>query len=313
MNKKGEFDFVWIFAIIVGGLILFLAIYGAVKFGDTKTQQTNTEIARQLATLTDPMQAGFAEGTFGKIEFREETQIRNYCFNGEFGKNEISVATKPKLGSEEWTSQGGRISLYSKYIFSEELNQAEEFYIFSKPFEFPYKISDLIFLTTKKYCFIKSPEHISDEISSLNIPNIILDNCSSTDIRVCFGQGNNCDIKVYGACTSNCESKYDYGTVEKDGDDLKYIGSLIYGAIFAEKEIYNCNVQRLLERDGKIAKIFSEKADLMNSRDCNVNLQTEIILWNSFLENATEIDLISLYSTSKELNRKNDEKQCNLW
>jgi hypothetical protein len=313
MFKKGEFEFVWIFAIIVGGAILFLAIYGAVKFGDSAQYRTNTEIARQLATLTDPMQAGFADGRFGKIEFREETQIRNYCFDDGLGKNEIAVATKPKTGQKDWTLSGGRISLYNKYIFSEEINQADTFYIFSKPFEFPYKINDLIFLTTKDYCFLGAPYEIVNEVISLKMPNIIIDNCTSSAIRVCFGTGTNCDIKVYGACSSDCDSKYDYGTVEKKGQTLRYVGSLIYGAIFSEKQIYECNVQRLISRDREIASILSSKAERMNARDCNVDLSNSIIYWEQMLANVTASEIISLYPASKELNRNNDIKQCNLW
>jgi len=67
MKKRGQFNFVWLFAIIAGGAILVLAIYGATKAGDSQRFQTDTEIAKELAILTDPLQVGFAEGSFGKI------------------------------------------------------------------------------------------------------------------------------------------------------------------------------------------------------------------------------------------------------
>jgi hypothetical protein len=51
--------------------------------------------------------------------------------------------------------------------------------------------------------------------------------------------------------------------VEKDGDDLKYIGSLIYGAIFAER-IYITECSEAFGKRWKDRKDFFEKADLKN-------------------------------------------------
>ena len=51
-RKKGEFNFNILFAIIAGGAILVLAIYGAVKIGNTQRFQTDTEIAKKLSILT---------------------------------------------------------------------------------------------------------------------------------------------------------------------------------------------------------------------------------------------------------------------
>ena len=79
--KKGQFNFAWMFAIVVGVAILFFAIFGAMKTVDTARFQSDTEIAKSISVITDPLQAGFAEGSFGKIVFRQETRINNLCFN----------------------------------------------------------------------------------------------------------------------------------------------------------------------------------------------------------------------------------------
>jgi hypothetical protein len=311
-KKRGQFNFVWLFAIIAGGAILFLAVYGAIKFGETKTFQQDTEIAKTLITLTDPMQAGFAEGSYGKLSFKEETRINNICFKEELGKNEISVSTKSGI-RKEWSNSGEAISVHNKYIFSKEINQGKDFYVFSKPLEFPYKINDMIFLIPENYCFLNSPEDISEEITGLKIPNIKINNCSDSDIIVCFGQGNNCNVMVYGACRTGCNSVYEEGTVEKKGKTMKYIGNLMYAAIFSDSEIYECNVERLMQRAGKIAELFSEKADLMNARDCNTNLKSDILIWKGLVENSTSENIISLNSISKNLNRRNAGELCRLW
>ena len=76
-GKLAQFNFAWIFAILIGAAILLFAIFGAMKTGDTAKLQSNTEIAKQISILTDPLQAGFSEGSFGSISFQKETRIRN--------------------------------------------------------------------------------------------------------------------------------------------------------------------------------------------------------------------------------------------
>ena len=57
MNKKGmEFGFAWLFAIIVGGVILFLAIFGVSKLIDTSQEEINTKVAVEFANVLDPLQ-----------------------------------------------------------------------------------------------------------------------------------------------------------------------------------------------------------------------------------------------------------------
>ena len=310
-TKKGEFNFALLFAIVAGAAILILAIYAAVRIGDTQRYQTDTETAKKISIITDPLQAGFTEGKFGKISFTSETRINNNCFDEDFGKNDISTSTRSGVG-KEWQDAGGATSVYNKYIFSDKNDSGKIFYVFSKPFDFPYKVSDLIFITSKKYCFKNAPDIIKDEVEGLNIPNIAIENCSAEDISVCFGAGS-CDINVYGSCTSYCESVYDEGYVEKQGEELFYVGSLVYAGIFASPEIYNCNVKRLTYRAGSIASIFLKKIDLMEGRDCNTNLKADLIYWQGLTANATSKDLISLNYIAKDMEIKNEKELCGVW
>lgn len=313
ITKRGQFNFVWIFAILAGGTILVLAIWGAMQTGDTLRYGSDTKAAKSISILTDPLQAGFAEGSFGKIMFQQETRLNNICLaDGRFGKNDISIASRSGVGSE-WNLAGGASSVYNKYIFSKEKNEGFDYYVFSKPFEFPYKVSDLIFLTSGSFCFLNAPENIEDEILGLGIENIVLDNCSSGDERVCFGGGLDCDSIVYGSCSGNCDSVYDYGVVSKGLGDLRYVGSLMWGAIFSDKAVYECNVERLMFRAGNIAEIFSEKADLMDARDCGTNLKGDLVVWADMIRNATSDDLILMKGFADDLGRKNDREMCGLW
>jgi len=311
--RRGQFNFAWLFAIVVGAAILFLAIFGAMRTGDTYRFQADTEIAKSLSVITDPLQAGFAEGSFGKISFQQETRINNICLGGGFGKNDISVSTRSNIG-EAWNLPGGATSIHNKYFFSSEKSSGEEYYVFSKPFNFPYEISDLIFMTVDNYCFLNAPEEIADVVVGMNIENIEVENCTLINpVNVCFGTGDDCDVMVYGSCSSRCDSVYDEGTVSKSGGDMKYVGNLMYAAIFSDKLIYDCNVKRLMYRNGKIAEEFVAKADLMDARGCNTNLLGDLSVWAGLTINATSNDLIALRSMAENMDSKNDRELCGVW
>ncbi|MCH7850331.1 MAG: hypothetical protein IH845_01680 [Nanoarchaeota archaeon] len=316
MKSQGQFNFAWIFALIVGGSILVLAIYGAVSAGNTQREITDTKIARSFSIITDPLQAGFSDGSYDDVEFGDVTRLNNYCFDIGFGSNKISISTRSDILSE-WNPPGVETSIENKYIFSKENSEGKIYHSFSKPFYFPYKVSDLIFLSPDEYCFVSAPEHIIEEVGIAKNINVDI-GCEDDEnlIKVCFGSGSgsksNCDMNVYGSCrTSSCNSIYDEGTVSKKGSELKYVSSLMYGAIFADEEMYTCNVNRLLYRTGRIAEVLSKKADLMNRRGCNTNLRSEIAIYGERVIDSSYKDLQSI--DYFEIDRQNDLEVCGLW
>jgi len=317
-SKSGEFDFSWLFAIIVGAMILVLAIYGVVRLSDTQRYQADTETAKKIEILTNPLQAGFAEGKFGTIEFRQTTRINNLCSSEKFGENKISVSTQSSIG-DEWKMAGGEISVHNKYIFSSENQEGDNFYVLSKPFYFPFKVSDLTIMTSDKenYCFVDAPEIIEEDVLGLNIPNVFVENCSSAVdyVRVCFGAFGNCDIVVRGSCSSNCGEWdfYDTGIVEKNGATMSYIGNLLFGAIFSDENVYECNVKRLMYRASQIAEGFAERTDLMTARGCNTNLKADMVYLQGLTGNASSSNLVGIYQVAKQTELKNEQELCGLW
>ena len=305
MKNKAQFDFNWLFALLAGAAILVLAIYGVAQLGDSMRFKSDTETATQISILTDPLQAGFAEGKFGKIIFRQETRIINDCYSESFGTNEISVSTHSDVG-EEWLRQGVAAKVPNKYIFS-SYESGKTFYVFSKPFYYPFKVSDLVFVSSKNYCFVNPSEEIKEDILGLNMENIKLkeeQNCSKDSLFVCFNT-NQCDINVYGDS--------EQGYVEKGGKTMNYVGNLIYGAIFSEKELYDCNVMRLMYRTSKSASVFSEKSDLMNGRACNTNLKSDLLVLSGSTLGATSDNLLSNYKIAQQIELKNNQELCGLW
>lgn len=313
MRKKGlEFNFAWLFAIIAGAVILFLAIYSVVNIVGTERYKLDTITAKQLSIIFEPMETGLASGKSSVADLRENTRIYDTCYaDGYFGKQKISLATQSSIG-KKWQEPGGEISIPNKYIFSGSMEEGKRVYLLSKSFEMPWKISEIIFLTTKQYCFVNAPEEIIDEVTGLNLGNVKVENCTGKETKVCFGSGN-CEIKVIGSCiSSDCESEYDYGVVSKEGASLYYAGSLIYGAIFSDKEIYNCNVKRLMKRLAEQANLYEQEANFLVGR-CESSINLAQLQNFAIAVQKSQSNLNFAYVEAKSVNEENDASQCKLW
>ena len=313
MNKKGlEFSFAWLFAILAGAVIIFLAIYISMRFIKTGEYEVNTLTAKQLSIIFEPMETGAASGKSSLVSLNDETRIFNDCYDyGNFGRNQISLSVKQGF-KKEWAEPGGRIDVTNKYIFSEDVEQGREIYFFSKPFNMPFKISEIIFLTSKKYCFVNAPGNIKDEVSGLNLKNIMLENCSANHNRVCFG-ASNCEISVIGMCSGyECENEFDYGEIIKGKESVTYAGSLLYAGIFSDKEIYECNVKRLMKKLSILALLYKDEADYISDK-CGSSYTNLVLLANSAKSLKDSKDLLFLIDTAEKLEQENNAGECKIW
>ncbi|PIN80565.1 hypothetical protein COV16_00580 [Candidatus Woesearchaeota archaeon CG10_big_fil_rev_8_21_14_0_10_34_8] len=298
--KKAQFQLEWVFAIIVGAMILFLAIYAVSKTISTYKEQTSAEVSKELSILTDPLERGYFSGSADVISMKAETRIYNKCFSDGFGKNELKAISKTGFG--DWKEPEISVPVY-KYIFSSNIEEGKNFYVFSKSFDMPFRITNLIYLTSGSFCFISPPEEIREEIENLKIKNIqvseFLSNCSSESKKVCF-EGN-CEINI------NPYMNY----VEKSGQQLQYLGnSLMYAAIFSDPGIYTCNLKRLINKINSVSKIYLEKANMLNQRGISIS-DSQLMLFIELTNNSTDLSLINLQA--EEANRENIENGYKLW
>lgn len=312
-NKKGfEFSFAWIFAVIIGACIIFLAIYGVSKLitGERETESAIT--TKQLTIIFEPMETGLTETKkTAPVEFRDVTRLHNTCLNtGNFGNQIFSTETKSGIG-EKWHESQIEIEVPNKYVFSSSLEEGKKFYFFSKPFMLPWKISELIFITANTYCFRNAPEEVEDDVKKFE--NIHLTNCTSKDIEVCFGSGE-CDISVSGQCFGiGCESKYDYGTITKNSESMYYVGSLLYGGIFSPVSVYECNVGRLMKRLREQSMLLGEEADFLSVK-CGTMPSIGLISLRAAAENLQDsADLKLVKENADEADNQNVYARCKLW
>ena len=306
-SKAIEFSFTWLFAVIIGAFILFLAIYAVSKMMSSGGTEVGTIASKEIGILLNPLEINFESGKTTSMGVATETRIYNKCDNtGGFG-NQIIQTSQKTFG--KFSEPSFEVKFQNKYIFSGNYEEGKKFNIFSKPFDFPFKVADLVYLTSadKKYCFVDAPENIKSELNNLKQNNLLIENCPTAEtgiIKVCFEGGSGCNITV----------QYGQGYVEKNHSKLYFeTDALMYGAIFSEKGVYECQVKRLMSRTKELASIYNKKASLLEQKDCNSNLDLstfEVLLGN--YKNSGDLPL--LLEKSKEIENANEANAiCKLW
>lgn len=321
-NKKGgiEMSFSWIFAIVAGIFILVLAIYGVVKVVGIYKSQMSAQGAMGIGILTNPFESSFESAKRVLVDAGGEARIYTTCSNSStFGRQ--TIRTSQKVFNEWSEDESVPVNFQNKYIFSKNPVEGRNFYVFSTPFEMPFKIADLIYITSTKdkYCFIDPPEDIEEELEGLIGENPSANenffvekrrsDCPEQSTLVCFRAGENCDITV---STSSTLGKY----VQKPTYRVYYEGnSLMYAAIFSDKEEYECQVDRIMKRAEQIYGLYQDKSDFVLQRTrCNSELDFELIEMKNLLKDFSESkELHVIMELSEEIENKNKYAECKLW
>ncbi|MBU2616470.1 MAG: hypothetical protein KKB79_00620 [Nanoarchaeota archaeon] len=308
IGKRGiQFSFAWIFAMIVGAFIIFLAIYASMKVADTGGGATSAKVGKEIGILLNPLQTGFGESTSNLLTLPIETRIHNRCSSsGNFGIQTIQVSQK-NFG--EWSATNLGSDFENKYIFSGTDVEGTDFFLFSKSFNFPFKVADVVYMTSseEKFCFVGAPESIDKELRDLGQENIFLENCPAESVNVCFDSaqisGEDCDIEV----------RRGRKEVESDGRIVYFEDDvLMYAAIFSDADIYECQVQRLIKRTGELLTIYGGKQDLLAQNGCYNNLDLNFFR-NSILAFRDSEDLVSVANDAESVGKDNDAEGCELW
>jgi len=307
MNKKGFLDisFSWIFAFIIGGFIIFGAVYGLNKFTDIEQTKSSAVSGTEFGNILNTFETSSEAATSVAITFPLQSRLQFDCISrGTFGKQDIII---DELVNNKWSDTGFSIALKNKYVFSENFIEGKNFYAFSKPFKFPFKVANLIYLTLgeKNYCFIDPPRKIKSEINDLNQINLITKECTDkTAIRICFDGGSDCDIEV----------DYNGDFLIKDDETFPFEGdAMMYAAIFSDKETYECGVKRLMSRTEGLSELYMDKSIFLANR-CDSRLGADLGSFKSLLENYKSSEGLSqLVKTKDLLDSKNKYSGCKLW
>jgi hypothetical protein len=313
-NKKGFMDlsFGWIFGLIVGGVVLFLAIYMATQYAGFEKKSQTAQSGRQIEAWFNSLNTGENVSLSTTLTSSVETRIYSECQSyGEFGKQILRVDEK----SMNEFQTGMEIDFKNQYIYiSESSSEIPEksFSVFSNTFNFPFKISNLIYIIplSKEYCFVVDDENRREKIENLNRNNLkvadSVNECNEDSETVCFTSGN-CDINVKGSY------------VEKGEEKMYYSGdALMYAAIFSDKELYECQLKRLMKRTSKLANMYIYKSKDMVGCDMStikmgLNTLKDGAKGMADAEGEVSQRLSRLSNLQKNLNKKNDQWKCRLW
>ena len=311
-NKQAfEIGFNLIFGIVVGAVIIFFAIYAATKLIKTSVEVQSTELGKELGIILNPIETAFETGKSDKITFPAETRIFNDCkLTGTFGTQEISTASKSLNG--EWQKPSFPSSFKNKYLFSENVLEGKNYFVFSKPFEMPFKIASLIYIwdENQAYCFIDAPREIESDVVDLNLNNIFIENCTEESKKVCFSTSG-CDIDVSLDISGKIR-----GSLKKKSQDRVYFedSSLLYAAIFSDTNIYECQLKRLMKRTSELSSLYYAKTIFLSQKNCNSNLEADLSIYSNktfSFNNSIQLRELNLYA--EEIRSKNEDLSCKLF
>jgi len=324
-DRRGfAFSFPWLFAIIVGAAIIFLAIYGSTKILRTGEFEQNTETAKKLTTLFEPLSSGTADGSSGRIKLTSPVRIYEDCFtDGNFGRQRFSTSEETTFSEGDFSNAGVGISVSNKYVFAQTPIEGKEFYYFTKKFSMPYDVADILMISSEEYCFVKPPTFVKEDIENLKLDEITLtesiNECAQKNPRlskeniVCFGNlGSECSIKV---TDTSIQRDYTTGYIEREGttDKNYYIQNLIYAAIIADNQNYECNTKRLSMRTSTLTAVYTEKSKLLSLRGiCNSGLDSGLLRLNAYITQyyRSSASLAGMQAIAKTINQGG---VCELW
>jgi len=301
MNKKAQFQFAWIFAVIVGALILFLAFYFVGTTLLRQRYEQETIQAQSLDILLNPFAylGSLGATTYNPLALPEESEILLDCYEielGDLGYNEITLVSEEEAGIPKLA--------YDKYIFAPQPMKGKNFEALSKPLELPWRVADLIILwpADQEYCFTREISELERlNISTIKIKNV--DECGPDSISVCINSAG-CDITV--STTSK--------TVKKQGKTLHYThDSLMYAAIFSDPVLYECNVQRLASRIYTESEIYEKKAILLAQKNCNTAYNLDSIKDAAHATFINPLNIRQIETAAETLKYINNRADCALF
>ena len=328
MNRKGiEFSFGWLFAVIVGAAILFLAIYASTKFLGTQQSVSNTEAAQTLGTLMSPFETSVEASELAPpIDTNVPTRLyvscspSGYDATGQtFGSQNFRVSISSGAGNKQWPEPGAAVTFYNKYTFSSALVEDRMFMnVLTVPLYYPYKVADLqmVFSDTQRYCFVNAPQDFKNTLTTRNITSIQFASsrgeCLKGSISVCF-VSSGCDEDV--SLTSNSIQKNGttlyYGT---SGDYTDPNSALMYAAVFSDPSIYECQLKRIGLRVAALARVYEDKNSFITSSGCSSNMESELVgLESAAASLNSSHDINSLALSAQEVGSKNEIQSCKLF
>ena len=90
--------------------------------------------------------------------------------------------------------------------------------------------------------------------------------------------------------------------------------ALMYGAIFSNKTVYDCQLKRLMERATELSSLYLEKDRTISASGCSSGLDFDLSIFSSLSNSFNNSgDIVNLAAAAIDMKNKNDETTCKLW
>ena len=116
--------------------------------------------------------------------------------------------------------------------------------------------------------------------------------------------------RTYGILEKQFEK---YVVKKSSGKKVYYAGDLIYGAIFSDAEIYECNVKRIKVKFDELSKIYLDKISIIERKDCKSNIGSKLSSLLGKIEDSR--GLIGLNAAAEDIDSINRQAKsgCQLY
>lgn len=310
MNRGIEFSFSWLFSLLVGGVILFLALYASKSLVQTERQAQESELGVELTNVFTPLRTGGAETLIPRaITFPQPVAITLRCTPQ---GTAVRVAARDNLAgrSEPYESLvrdsfvSGNITLQGKRVMSLVL-----------PVALPYHVGDLIVLWSGSYCFIDPPDSVRERLELADNETIriapSLAHCAPQSTKVCFAGSASpkvCDIRIDSVSET---------LTFRGGKPQPYTGNLLYAGLFGTADQYECLVRQVAQQTALLGERYRTKSAFISSGQttgCAGGMEGVL---NTYVLQARAVNgsqgLPGLASAAEHLAASHDSLLCPLW
>ena len=89
----------------------------------------------------------------------------------------------------------------------------------------------------------------------------------------------------------------------------------MYGAIFADSGVYECQLKRLMQRIEQLSLLYKDKTILISKAGCSSAIKSDLLILSNQAKNFEgSTNLNSIFRTADNIGDKNeDNSQCRLW
>ena len=290
--KKAQMEYNWAFVIIAGAVILGFFVAFTMRYIDIQNKKDNALVASEIYNALYGLQ---------KSSYQTETPISLFLkTNLKFSCDEVEVGN--------FFSQ----SLEKEFVFAPKEMTTDKINVFLKPWKYPFKISNLFYLSSSNYkYYIVFDAASADFVNSLEFPknfNIIkttsFPNIRDPNARIISFTQKAADVQLD-------PSENGYATIA--GKKYPVLGlPLVYAAMFSDN--YGCVFERLNDKFLTLIQIYKEKVDYMSAMNKNCDysqLKRTLSGMESSIQNKNYADLREKAGTLGGQNNNLLNSECN--